>query len=174
METSRRDLLMGAGMAAWLTLSGCVSDETTPGANDDATAAGSDEVTTRPGAQETVPGPETSSSILMDRTETIDGNDYIAEDFSTSSEVQFTYRLTVESNIPVDLFVVTTSGFIRYKQGKRITPEVLQPRINNDSGDFTVPQGNYYVVVDNTDRLEAEPPGQLESKSATVDIEITY
>ncbi|SDG45944.1 hypothetical protein [Halorientalis regularis] len=174
METPRRDFLLGAGMAAGLTLSGCVSDETIPGATDDATAAGADEVTTGPGAQETVPGPETSSDILMNKKVTIDGNEYIAEDFSLNSEVQFRYRLTVKSNIPVDLFVVTTSEFIRYKQGKRITPEVLEPRINNDSGDFTVPQGNYYVVVDNTDRLEAEPPGQLESKSATVDIEITY
>lgn len=174
MEVPRREFLIGAGMAAGLTLSGCVSDEAVPSSNTTDAETGTDGATTAPRAQETIPGPDETSDVLLDRTVTIGGNDYIAEGFSIDSETRFRYRLRVESNIPVDLFVVTTSEFLHYEQGMRITPEVLEPRVNNDSGDFTVPQGNYYVVVDNTDRLEAEPPGQLESKSAEVDIKITY
>lgn len=172
MQNSRRSFLTALGAGAGMVLSGCVSDDIATDKN----GSNSEQTTipeTTPRSQiNTVSG--SSANVLADEVVTIPEGNFVAYDFSTDSKLRIYYDIDVNNNVRIDLFVISTSGFVHYKRDQYIEPVATTEDTAGASGEFLIPKGNYYFVVDHTEKLEAEPPGQFESVSAEADIEITY
>lgn len=172
MKKSRRRLLATFGTMAGVGISGCVGDET-GSSGENSGDRGTQQPTTVAGYNSSTvssPGP----SALADEQIIIEEGNFVAYDFTVDSETQFQYNLNVKNSVRIDVFVISTSGFVRYKKGQFIEPIATAEDTAGGSGEFVISKGNYYFVIDHSKKLEAEPPGQFESVPAEVDVEITY
>ncbi|RXK48677.1 hypothetical protein [Halorientalis pallida] len=172
MKKSRRGFLTTFVTGAGTMLAGCVSDETNSSTVDSRGEDTQGSATVGRYGSET--GPESELGVLANESVTIEEGNYIAYDFTINSKTIFNYKIDVENDVRVDIFVISTSGFVRYKKDQFIEPIATTEDTDDDSGEFAIPKGNYYFVIDHTEKLEAEPPGQFKSVPAEVNIQIGY
>jgi hypothetical protein len=172
MKKPRRRFLFTLGTVTGTMLSGCISDKTVSDRETDARRESQNRDTEDQSRRSTVPAP--TPGTLTDELVNIEEGEFVAYDFTIDSEIQLDYNITVTNNVRVDIFVISTGGFVRYKRDQFIEPVAATEDTSGDSGQFRISKGNYYFVIDHTKKLEAEPPGQFESVPAKVEIKVTY
>ncbi|RXK48676.1 hypothetical protein [Halorientalis pallida] len=173
----RRQFISSVSALISIPAAGCSSNSSTDSPNSGTTentedpemTTGSSEVST--GIKSQTPAPDANG--LIDDTIELPEGENLHADFSVSSPAIIEYDFTVENNIEIDLFVLSLGDFQQYQSGQSFS--TIQTVDGSEAtGDVEVPRGNYYVVIDHSDRGPISPPGQFEQVSATIDVTISY
>ncbi|SDG35332.1 hypothetical protein SAMN05216218_12613 [Halorientalis regularis] len=173
----RRQFLTSVGAVITMSTAGCSSESATDSPNPDSTDDTEGPETTTEAIETSTQArsstPVSDTNILIDDTIELSEGENSHADFSVSSPATVEYDFTVQDNIEIDFFVLSLGNFQRYRSGQSFT--AIQAVDGSEAADnISISRGNYYVVLDHSDRGPTSPPGQFEKVSATVDATISY
>lgn len=173
----RRQFITSVGAVISLSAAGCSSESSTNSSNPDSTEDHENPETNTESIETSTQirssTPASDANVLIDDTIELPEGDNSYADFSVSSPATVEYDFTVQNNIEIDFFVLSLRNFERYQSGQSFT--AIQTVDGSEAADnIKVSRGNYYVVLDHSDRGPTSPPGQFERVSATVDATISY
>ncbi|WP_151101775.1 hypothetical protein [Haloarcula sp. CBA1129] len=111
----------------------------------------------------------------------IDDNDTVTEDqyrhysFTLNQEATLDLRVTVRSGPPLDVIFTSPEEFEQFERGNRMryNEDLSMLDTAGDDNSITAPEGEYTVIVDNTNFGEARPPTDGQDNAATYDISLT-
>lgn len=174
---NRRQFIASVGATVSISSAGCGSDSSTNSPSSDTTQESENLETTaeplEPPTQTQSATPASNVNFLIDDTIELPegGSSYV--DFSVSSPVTVEYDFVVQNDVNVDLFIVSLRNFERYQSGQSFS--TIQTVDGSEAmGEVRVSRGNYYVILDHSEKGPTSPPGQFEQVSATVDATISY
>lgn len=174
---NRRQFCGSVGAIISMSTAGCSSDSATSSPTEKTTdkAESSKTITQSPEQPpETRSGtPAAEATILIDDTITLPEGENSYADFSVSEPATVEYDFSVEENKKIDLFVLSLSNFQRYRSKQSFT-SIKTIDSSGGMGTVNISRGNYYVVLDHSERGPTEPPGQFGKVSATVEATISY
>jgi hypothetical protein len=174
---NRRQFVASTGIIMSMSAAGCSSDSATSTSTentaDETERSNTATQSQEPPTQSVSETPRSEITNLIDETITLPEGDNFHADFSVSSPATVEYNFTVQDDIEIDLFVLSLSDFQKYQSRQSFTT-IETVDSSGGTGTVSVSRGNYYVVLDHSDRGPTSPPGQFEQVSATIDATISY
>lgn len=169
----RRRSFLTAMVGGLGTVAGCISDEDPTGDDGDSSDGDSGSSPSNDPApssnSEPEPEPEPEPETLIDKRRTIDEDGNWRVSWNLNRQVTLTYDFTVRSGPEVEVFVLDTREFDEYQAGNRFRPLVHTTGISG-SGEVTLEEGEYRLVVDNTDAGEVQPPTNFDDDPVDVEL----
>lgn len=181
----RRRFLTAVGTTATVALAGCSGDssdenpeteDTTPTPTPDEEST-PDEEDAVDDIEEAVDQQDVTETLIED-TATVPEDEYRTFSISLSEQSELELRTTVRDGPAVDIIMVQQSEFDAYSSGERFRffDEFSQLDTVGDMTSGPFDAGDYVVVIDNTDAVEAAPPTNYDDDIARVEValEATY
>lgn len=164
MKVNRRAFI-GGTVAATAGLSGCSAVQTMLGEDE---SDGGGEETDEQNRAGGSGGDERQS--WFDRTETVEEHGYLYWDITFEEARTISWEFLVREGPDVDVFFCTAEefGYFEDEEGFRYWGETMDTHSGEDS--VTVDAGDYYFVIDNSERAEAEPPSNGVDDPAEVEV----
>ncbi|WP_458191219.1 hypothetical protein [Haladaptatus sp. NG-WS-4] len=149
---TRRSILAATGA---LLLAGCSS------INADSTNFGGTETTT-------------TETIVNDR-DTVNEDHYLTYTFTLNRKATLDLSVTVREGPRLDIVFTSQDELAEFEAGNHIRYNENLSFLNSLGGDATleVPKGDYALIVDNTDAIDAQPPTNFTDDNARVEIRLT-
>lgn len=146
----RRAVIRTTGVGFFGALAGCSSESNPFGSNSD------------------------STQEVIDASDTVAEGRYLIWKFSLPSDALVELDVTVQSGPHLDIVFTGQEMLQDFEDGNNIEYRSELSLVNStggrNSGD--VPAGDYVVIVDNSDRLEARPPENFEDDPARVEVSL--
>lgn len=151
----RRSFIKASGAGFFGAIAGCTSDSTPSASNSNSDRS-------------------TPVEIIDDR-DTVNEDRYLTWEFSFSQKTRVNINVTVRSGPHLDIVFTDQSELQEFEDGNRFRYSSELSMMDSAGGreSENVPAGDYAVIVDNTDRLEAKPPSNFDEDPARVEIRLT-
>lgn len=109
---------------------------------------------------------------VVDDTEVVEEDQYLSYDFDFDSDRTMEYEFIVRDGPNIDVFVAETEEYNHYTQGEAF--EYYGDSLDTSTATETIDlaAGEYKIVLDNTDYVEAQPPTNFDGDPAEVDITV--
>lgn len=161
---SRRKWLTAVGCSIPTTLAGCTSSDDDGNDGNDG-GDGDDSAANDGGGRETI---DTFSDAYTIREDAYKGINFEVEQDSTIE-----WDAIVRTEFAVDIIVLTQAELAHFENEERFEYLSDATRLDTVGADVsaTVPEGEYALIVDNSDMGEATPPTNLDDDLADVEIE---
>jgi len=153
---TRRKILGGSATAITMAIAGCSSGSSSSGDG----------------------GGDSGSTVetIVDDTDTIEEDQYLSYSFELNRSADVDIRATVRDGPRVDIFVTSPEEFSHFEEGERFRYNSELSQMDTAGYDASLedmPEGEYVLVVDNTEMGEAAPPTNFDDDNARVEVELT-
>lgn len=116
-----------------------------------------------------------STETIIDERDTVNEDQYLTYSFTLKRGATLDLEATVRSGPPLDIVFTSPDELEEFENGNRFRYNQELSLLDSAGGNATVevPKGEYVLIVDNTNQIEAEPPTNLDDDNARVEILLT-
>jgi len=112
-------------------------------------------------------------SVLVEEqnmTVEINEDEYHTEPIVLEEDATVSYDATLRSGPDVEIFILSADEYEQYRSGNNfLFEDMVQINGVTASSDVALDSGAYYMVIDNTDSGEIQPPSNLDDDVAEVE-----
>ena len=118
--------------------------------------------------------PRSRTETLIEDTRVVNEDGWYKWGFRLNEEAQLNLRVTVRSGPPVDIVLTSASEFEEYEDENRFRYNQDLSMLDTPGGDSSAeaPTGDYALIADNTNRVEAQPPSNFDDDPAEVEVSL--
>lgn len=112
---------------------------------------------------------------IIDERDTVNEDQYLKYTFTLNQEATLDLSVTVRNGPNLDIVTTNQDELSEFEAGNRFRYNEALSLLDSPGGDATadMPSGDYAIIVDNTDKIEAQPPTNFDDDNARVEISLT-